>query len=222
MDHATGWARRLLGVGEHPGGVRLSRRVLDVLDLPAGSLVVDIACGRGTTLDLLADRGLLAIGVDLRAGHPRSVVGDAQRLPLRTGAYDGVVVECAVSTFADPVVALTEVARVLGTGGRWALTDVLLRRDLAPDRVVAAVDRFTTARSLTGYAQLAASAGLVVTRSENRPGDALALLRRLRRLLPWSTDVRACEQAVRHGTLGYGLLSGTVAPPSRLPVRLPD
>lgn len=210
VNYASRVARVLLGATAHPGGTALSRHVLDQLDLPVGSLVADLACGRGTTLDVMADRGLLGIGVDLQARHPRSVRGDAQALPLRTAAYDGAVVECSVSTFADPGLALAELRRVLRPGGRWVLTDVVLRRDLADPDVVAAVDRLTTARSLAGYVALAEAAGLVVTTQEDRHADALALVRRLRRRLPWSSQVRACETAVRDRTLGYALLAGTL------------
>ena len=211
MDYAGRAARLLLGVTAHPGGTALSRHVLDLLDLPVGSLVVDVACGRGTTLDLMSDRGLLGVGVDLQATHRHSIRGDAHRLPLPTAAYDGAVVECSLSTFADAPTALAELRRVLRPGGRWVLTDVVLRRDLAGPDVVAALDRLTAARPMQEYARLAAEAGLAVTFSEQRQADAQALLRRLRRRLPWSSTVRACEQAVRDGALGYCLLSGRVA-----------
>lgn len=209
MDYAGRIARVLLGVTAHPGGIELSRQVLDVLDLPVGSLVADLACGRGATLDLLADRGLLGIGVDLHASHPRSVRADAHALPLRTAAYDGAVVECSLSTFRDPALALAELRRVLRPGGRWVLTDVVLRRDLATAEVVAAVDRVTHARSLAEYVALAERAGLTVTLRQDRHAEALALIRRLRRRLPRSAAVRACETAVRDRTLGYALLAGT-------------
>lgn len=210
MDYAGRIARALLGVTAHPGGVALSRHVLDVLALPVGSLVADLACGGGTTLDLMADIGLLGIGVDLQASHPRAVRGDAHALPLRTGEYDGAVVECSLSTFSDPSRALAELRRVLRPGGRWVVTDVVLRRDLAAPGVVMTVDRLTTARSLAGYVRLAQNAGLVVTTQEDRHADALALARRLRHRLPWSAQVRACERAVRDRTLGYALIAGTV------------
>ena len=201
----------LLGVTAHPGGVALSRHLLDRLDLERGALVADVACGRGSTLDLLADRGLLGVGVDLSPRHPRAVVGDAQALPLRGGAWDAVVCECSVSTFRDPAGALAEMARLLRPGGRLGVTDVLLDRERAAPEVVAAVDRLTAARTLDGYAELLRAAGFELTATEDRRGDALALLRRLRTRLPWSSTVRGCEQAVRDGTLGYGLLTGRLS-----------
>lgn len=147
MDYARAGARWLLGATAHPGGQALTGHVLDRLALPAGALVADVACGDGASLRLLAARGLLGVGVDVepralaRARH--AVVGDAHALPLPAGAYDAVLCECAISTFADPGRALQEMARVLRPGGRLATTDVLLRRDLAAPEVVAAVDRLT-------------------------------------------------------------------------------
>ncbi len=83
---------------------------------------------------------------------------------------------------------------------------MVLHRELAGPQVVAAIDRLTSARTLPGYADLLAAAGFDVLATEDRSSDALALLRRIRRRLPWSATVRRCEQAVRSGSLSYGLL----------------
>lgn len=206
VDYASTLVRMLLGVTAHPGGLPLSRHLLDLLELKPGSLVADVACGRGSTLDLLAERGQLPIGVDLSSQHPRAVLGDAHALPLAATAYDAVLCECSLSTFARPEVALAEAARVLRPGGAYAMTDVLLDRELAGPVVVAAVDRLTKARTLQEYARLLEGAGLRVVTVQDRAADALALVRRLRLRLPLSWTVRSCEQAVRGGALGYGLL----------------
>jgi arsenite methyltransferase len=205
VNYGSTLARVLLGATAHPGGVPLSRHLLDLLELTPGSLVADVACGRGSTLDLLAERGHLPVGVDLSSRHVRAVLGDAHALPLAASTYDAVLCECSVSTFARPKVALAEAARVLRPGGRYAMTDVLLDRERAGPVVVAAVDRLTGARSVQAYAGLLEGAGLQLVTVEDRGAYALALVRRLRRRLPWSGVVRACEQAVRTGALGYGL-----------------
>jgi arsenite methyltransferase len=216
VDYARTGARWLLGATAHPGGTALTAHVLDRLALPAGALVADVACGDGTSLRLLASRGLRGVGVDVEARAvaraPRAVVGDAHALPLRTAAYDAVLCECAVSTFDDPARALAEMARVLRPGGVVAMTDVLLRRDLAPPEVVAAVDRLTTARTLPEYVALVEGAGLRVERTEDRAADALALCRRLARRLRLvgasrhAATARACARAVEAGALSYGLV----------------
>ncbi len=222
MDYTRGAARWLLGATAHPGGQALTQHLLDRLQPPPGALVADVACGDGATLGVLARRGLLPVGVDLELravararGRGTAVVGDAHHLPLVSGAYDAVVCECSVSTFADPARALSQMARVLRPGGTLAMTDVVLRRDLAPADVIAVVDRLTTARTLADYAALVEQAGLRVLRTEDRSADALALARRLTRRLAavgarrHASTARACARAVESGALSYGLLVAT-------------
>ncbi len=58
------------------------------------------------------------VNLDL-AAYPRTdVVGDAQRLPFRDGAFDGVIMQGILAYLADPREAAREAARVLAPGGR--------------------------------------------------------------------------------------------------------
>lgn len=217
MDYAARTARLLLGATAHPGGTALTRHLLAVAALAPRSRVLDVACGGGTTLGLLAQAGHRPLGVDVepravrRACHRApAVLADAHALPLITASLDAVVCECSVSTFADPTRALAEVARVLRPGGTFAMSDIRLDRNRADARVVAALDLLTTARA--DYAGLCEDAGLRVTHSEDRPQDARALTRRVRRRLAAvgarhaASTARACERAIDDGSLGYGLL----------------
>lgn len=211
-DYTRTAVRALLGATAHPGGRALTRHLLDRLALPPGSLVADVACGDGASLRVLAEHGLLGVGVDLepravrRAGSCAvlgvgscavlgagscavlgadscAVLGDALALPLRPGAYDAVLCECSLSTFDDPARALAGMARLLRPGGQLALTDITLRRDLAAAAVVDAVDGLTHARTAAEYCSLIEAAGLRVVRVEDRAADALALAHRVARRL---------------------------------------
>jgi arsenite methyltransferase len=132
-----------LGESYHPGGADLTRRLADALSLRAGERVLDVAAGIGTTALLLAaERDVDVLGVDLGANQvaralaraeaaglgerARFEVGDAERLPVEDGAFDAVVCECAFCTFPDKATAATELARVIGPGGRVGITDVWL------------------------------------------------------------------------------------------------
>ncbi len=224
MDYATRTARALLGATAHPGGTDLTVHALVLAGLGGGDRILDVACGDGATLRVLQDRGATALGVDVEpravercAG--RAVVADAQALPLPDGVLDGVLLECALSTFDDPLQALAEAARVLRPDGVLVLTDVVLDRDTAQPEVVAAVDALTSAWTADGYRALLARAGFVVTASEDRADDARALLRRVRRVLTFvsprhARTARACERAVRDGALSYLLLLAVKAPVS--------
>jgi len=211
MDYRSRAVRYLLGATAHPGGLKLTTHLIARMQLPAAAVIADVACGAGATLEVLQQGGHHVIGVDLHTAARRSVRGDAHNLPLASAAYDGVVCECALSTFDRPGEALLEMRRVLRPGGVVGLTDVVLDRERAGPVVSAAVDRLTSARTVAAYADLVTDAGLTVVRTEDRAQDATALVRRLRRRLPLSRTLRACEEAVRSGSLGYALLVARVS-----------
>ena len=55
------------GAGEplRPGGLALTRELIDRADFRAGDTVADVGCGLGASTRLLRDRGVVAIGVDV-------------------------------------------------------------------------------------------------------------------------------------------------------------
>ncbi|OIO00941.1 MAG: hypothetical protein AUJ49_08860 [Desulfovibrionaceae bacterium CG1_02_65_16] len=118
-----------------PGGLALTRRALDVLELPPGALVLDLGCGRGATAKLLAARGGGVLALDpspalLAWAGGRGVsriLGRAQAVPLANASVDAVFCECVLSVTGEPDAVLAEVARVLKPGGRLVLSDLYLR-----------------------------------------------------------------------------------------------
>jgi len=125
------------GAGEplRPGGLALTRELIDRADFRAGDTVADVGCGLGASTRLLRDRGVAAIGVDVvvpsgaGAGGvaPPFVVADAARLPFADDSLDGVLSECSLSLTADRALTLAEWRRALRRGGRLALSDVYRR-----------------------------------------------------------------------------------------------
>ncbi len=176
------WVRALLGDAFHPGGEALSRRLLEDLELATGDRVLDLACGTGTTALLAHDlydvrvTGLDASTSNLDRARVRArsrpvtfVGGYAHALPFDDDAFDAVLCECAVSTFADKPAVAREVRRVLAPGGRLGITDMAVYDALPEDLAAfgqgwACVD---DALTLEGYRALFASAGLAVLRVED-------------------------------------------------------
>jgi demethylmenaquinone methyltransferase/2-methoxy-6-polyprenyl-1,4-benzoquinol methylase len=130
-DRVPGLYERLLG----PVEAASQRRGLALLaaetDL-AGARVAEVGCGPGARLGDLRDRvgpeGTV-LGVDAAPGmvaRARALgrgpvaLGDARRLPLRTGSLDAVCVLDVLDLFgtADVAAVLGEVRRVLAPGGR--------------------------------------------------------------------------------------------------------
>jgi SAM-dependent methyltransferase len=92
--------------------------------------VVDVGAGDGTVAQLVAPRARSWTCVDrsermlsaardrlARAKNMRFVVGDAQELPLRDGAFDAALMLHVLTQVESPGRACSEVARVLRPGG---------------------------------------------------------------------------------------------------------
>jgi demethylmenaquinone methyltransferase/2-methoxy-6-polyprenyl-1,4-benzoquinol methylase len=110
---------------------RWRRIAIRGLGLPAGSLVLDVACGTGDLCRDLAGAGCDPVGVDLSAGmlaYARTTApllqADALQLPVRPAALDGAVSGFALRNFVALSPLFAELARVLRPGGRIALLDV--------------------------------------------------------------------------------------------------
>jgi arsenite methyltransferase len=144
---ASDWARFLIGDSMHPGGVELTERLGDLLELGPGSRVLDVAAGRGISALALARRfGCHVVGIDLSSanvlaarkqaahtGFARATsfeVADAEALPFAGREFDAVICECAFCTFPDKPRAASEMARVTRPGGRLGLSDLVRRGEL--------------------------------------------------------------------------------------------
>ena len=107
--------------------------------LVPGPLVLDLGVGPGeSSLEaLLASPGRRAVGLDISAAMLRRAAGraaaagtrlpllraDAQHLPIRPGALDGVTGHSLLYLLPDPAAALAEVVRALRPGGRAAFLE---------------------------------------------------------------------------------------------------
>ena len=185
----------LLGDSYHPGGLALTRRMADRLDLRPGHRVLDVASGRGGTALLLArEYGVEVTGIDLSdanvalssgaaqaaglADRVRFHVGDAERLAVPDAAFDAVVCECAFCTFHDKPTAAAELARVLRPGGRLGITDVTVDPARLPAELSGLavwIACIADARPVPEYARILTAAGLAVTHTE-RHDPAIAAM----------------------------------------------
>src|SRR5215210_1842042 len=107
------------------------RRAVRDLDLPAGSLVLDLAAGTGDLCRDLQAAGHRPVGVDLSWGMLAAarttaplLQADVTRLPVPDGRADGATCGFALRNLADLDAFLAELARAVRPGGRVAVLEV--------------------------------------------------------------------------------------------------
>ena len=174
----AGWAAKAIAlwrrleadalVAEVNQGGDMVRAVIGATDL-RGRQVLDVGCGRGGTVALLADLyEAEATGVDLspeaigfcrrthRSPHVRFEVGDAEHLPLDDRSFDAVTNIESSHTYPNLRAFYAEVARVLKSGGVFLYTDLL------------PVQRWMEVRALLG------PLGLTILEERHITGNVLA------------------------------------------------
>ncbi|MGD9712281.1 MAG: DVU_1556 family methyltransferase [Thermomicrobiales bacterium] len=175
------WASLLLGESFHPGGIALTERLGQVLELTSTDSVLDVACGRGrSTIHLATATGCEITGIDLSAsnigiakaaasstceGHRmRFLQADAEALPFENSSFDAVICECALCTFPDKRTAVQEIFRILKPGGRFGLSDVIRDGPLPKqlDHILGVAACVADARSVRDYSSMLLDAGFSV------------------------------------------------------------
>ena len=146
-----------------------------------GALCVDLGCGRGKDVLLLAGKvgpGGHVFGIDgsaemISAARRRADQQDVinvtfwkaslEELPLGDGAIDWVVSNCALNHAQDKARVWREIARVLAPGGHFVVSDIYAVEPIAPewrDDPVAVAECWAGAELRDEYLAQVAAAGL--------------------------------------------------------------
>ncbi|CAN5545922.1 hypothetical protein BH11ARM1_BH11ARM1_06670 [soil metagenome] len=242
--------RQLIGDSFHPGGTKLTERLGTMLGLHSASKVLDVASGRGTSAIHLAKVfGCTVIGVDMSSKNAlisadeakatgvshltQFVQGDAEHLDFPDDSFDAVICECALCTFPDKPLALSEFLRVLRPNGQVGITDLTRTGELDDNLagLLSWVACIADALPAEEYLRLLTRAGIQSDCEYTAVDETLAdmantiqknligakLLQGLGKLnLPESTDLneavrvaKAAREAISARKLGYGIFIGS-------------
>ena len=145
--------------------------------------VLDVACGAGIVAVALAKQAAQVTGVDLTPAvlekaealatesgvtNTEFVLGDARTLPSDDDAFDLVTCTSAFHHFDEPAQVVTEIARVLKSGGAFCALDITTPEVPASRERHQEMERLrdpshTTNLTPSAWRRLAHSAGLRVT-----------------------------------------------------------
>jgi ubiquinone/menaquinone biosynthesis C-methylase UbiE len=133
---------RLEARGKHPRFADMMREYLDAMAIDSARSVLDLGCGTGIAARTIARRPGFAgrvTGID-RSQHLTATArrladedgvgskvefraGDSQSLEFRDAEFDAVVAHTLFSHLDDPRSVLTEIVRVLKSGGKVGIFD---------------------------------------------------------------------------------------------------
>ncbi len=129
-----GWHARADAYAQHTAlaTIQIIPALLDALALRPGMDLLDMACGPGHVAGAAAALDVNARGIDYAPGmievarkrfpDLEFAVADAEDLPFEANNFDAVGCNMGLFHMADPARTMTEAARVLRRGGRFAFS----------------------------------------------------------------------------------------------------
>jgi len=110
---------------------RITNNIIDLLNLPIGSLITDIGAGTGNYSNAIANKGYSVIAIepssvmrDQSLPHPTVewISGIAESIPLQNNTVNGVIIICALHHFRSIREASIELHRICPGGPVVILT----------------------------------------------------------------------------------------------------
>lgn len=131
----------------HPGGVDYTERLATEVEIREGSRILDVASGSGETALYLAMKFKAeVVGFDLSAKMVDHAIerarnlnlqhlatfkkGDVHKMPFGKGSFDAAISECSLCLFRDKVRVIRNMAHVVKSGHKVAVSDVITKGEI--------------------------------------------------------------------------------------------
>jgi len=166
----------------HPGGFATTRQLIKALGVDRNSRVIDIACGKGTTAILLAEKfGCEVVGIDLApelideavhlskkkglSGKITFHVGDALSLPFNDAEFDIAISQAMLVLIEDKVRAIQEAKRVIKSNGAAGWLELSWKKPIPPEFLSILSDVIcaycmTNVQTFDGWREVFSAAGI--------------------------------------------------------------
>jgi len=134
----------------HPGGFEATNKLIKFLKITSDSKLIDIACGKGTTAILIAEKygcNVVAIDIDKKLIEDAKYltkkkelenkityyVGDALKLPFNDNEFDVAISQAMLVLVDDKVKAIQEANRVIKKGGTAGWLELSWKKEISKD-----------------------------------------------------------------------------------------
>jgi SAM-dependent methyltransferase len=134
----------------HPGGFEATNKLLKTLNITSDSKVIDIACGKGTSAILIAEKygcNVVAIDIDEKLIEDAKIltkkkrlehkityyVGDALNLPFKDNEFDIAVSQAMLVLVDDKIKAIQEAKRVIKKDGVAGWLELSWKKEITKD-----------------------------------------------------------------------------------------
>jgi len=171
----------LLGTSFHPGGLDLTKKLGDKLQLKTTDKILDLASGLGTSALCLSETfGCNVVGIDVSAKNVAEAqenarkkklddkvtfkVGSVEKIPLEDNTFDYVLSECSFCLFDKKETVGSEIYRLIKPKGKIVITDIAIEKPLPfdLDHIVFKVACIANAVSMNEYADYFKKSGFTI------------------------------------------------------------
>jgi ubiquinone/menaquinone biosynthesis C-methylase UbiE len=137
-----------------PGGIALTKKLLNLSLLQKGSMILDVGCGDGDACRFLSSEGYRAIGLDIlrcpsEKLNSERIQGQSNAIPILEETVDAVLMECVLSILPTDDGSLTEIIRVLKTGGILMFSDLYMRSLMRNQRKIESIPKAIIRKSVS-------------------------------------------------------------------------